>query len=477
MRAEQAFDDEVCMPNETEKPSPSTPLALSSESLYRFQVISAVRARVLGGEKLSRAVRAIVKVPPCPLVGSFAPRISVRSVYRWLRTHQDQGIAGLQRPRRGSQGVSRALPESLVAFFRAEKSLDRYASVPELLRRARELKVIGAEDPIDRVSAWRACRRMELPLMRVPKKQEADMRRFAYPHRMMMVLADGKHFRAGIGKTKRVALFFIDDATRLGMHVVVGTAESAQLFLRGLYEVLCRYGYFDVLYLDNGPGFIADDTAAACAKLGIHLILGTRRYPEGHGKIERFNQTVIAQLLRGLCGVAEISDDCGALELRLLHYLQQRYNRQPHEALHGRTPLQRFESDSRALRFPESMAELGERFVVTETRKVSRDNVLQYLGNDFEVPRGHAGTKVTVYRRLLSDELFILHDGRRFTLHPVDLLQNAISRRARPLSPSPSDDEGTPMTAARLAFERDFGPVVDIDGGFIDTPLKKGDLP
>ena len=43
---------------------------------------------------------------------------------------------------------------------------------------------------------WRACVRLGPPLRRVPAKPEADQRRFAYPHRMMMVLADGKHFRA-----------------------------------------------------------------------------------------------------------------------------------------------------------------------------------------------------------------------------------------------------------------------------------------
>jgi putative transposase len=291
---------------------------------------------------------------------------------------------------------------------------------------------------------------------------------------MMMVLADGKHFRAGISRTNRVAYFFLDDASRFGMHVVVGTSENPPLFLRGLYEVIARLGLFDVLYLDHGPGFIADDTAAACAKLGIHLVIGTSGYPEGHGKIERFNQTAQAQVLRGLGGIAEISDDCGSLELRLGHYLSHQYNRQGHEALNGKTPLERWEADTRPLRFPKSDAELRERFVVTETRRVSRDNVIPYRGTDYEVPRGHAKTQIQIYRRLLSDEIAVLHDGRLVTLHPVDLAHNAMDRRARPASPSPQDDEGTPRTAARLAFDRDLGPVIGSDGGFRESTRKPG---
>jgi len=284
-----------------------------------------------------------------------------------------------------------------------------------------------------------------------------------------MMLADGKHFRAGVRRAKRVAVFFLDDATRFGLGVVVGTAESAELFLRGLHRVLRRFGFMDIVFLDRGAGFKADDTAAACRRLDIHLVLGTAAYPEGHGKIEKFNQTAQSQVLRGLPGAADVDADCGALELRLSHFLDHRYNQQPHEALDGQTPLARFEADTRALRFPADDAELTDRFVVTETRKVSADNVVSYDGIAYEVPRGHAGTDVTVWRHLLSGALSVVHDGRLVALAPVDLAKNAISRRATPSSPAPDDDERAPQTAAQLAFARDFAPVVGPDGGFPTT--------
>jgi hypothetical protein len=307
---------------------------------------------------------------------------------------------------------------------------------------------------------------MGLPLRRVPAKSEADMRRFGYPHRMMMSLADGKHFRAGVHRTRRVALFFLDDASRYGLEVVVGTSETAALFLRGLYQVITCFGFMDILFLDRGPGFKADDTATACLNLNINLVLGTAQYPEGHGKIERFNQTASSQVLRGLPGAVDVSDDEGALELRLRHYLKQQYNQQPHEALGGMTPQARWDADPRPLRFPEDVAALRDRFVVCETRKVSADNVLPYDGVAYEVPRGHATTQIPVWRRLLTGELLVLHDDHLVTLHPVDLAGNAMARRARPPAPSPADDEGTPTTAAALAFARDFGPVVGPDGGY-----------
>ena len=201
-------------------------------------------------------------------------------------------------------------------------------------------------------------------------------------------------------------------------------------------------------------------------------MLGTAGYPEGHGKIERFNQTAQAQVLRGLAGAADVDADCGALELRLSHFLDHGYNRQPHESLDGQTPLTRFEADTRAFRFPADDADLAGRFVVTETRKVSKDHVVSYDGVAYEVPRGHAGTDITVWRHLLTGALSVVHDGRLVAVAPVDLAQNAVARRALPSAPAPDDDERAPQTAAQLAFARDFASVVGPDGDFPAAPAR-----
>jgi len=103
--------------------------------------------------------------------------------------------------------------------------------------------------------------------------------------------------------------------------------------------------------------------------------------------------------------------------------------------------------------------------------------VIPYQGIDYEVPRGHAGTDVTVWRRLLTGALSVVHDGRLVGIAPVDLAANAVARRAHPSAPAPDDDESAPRTAAQLAFARDFAPVVDSDGGFPATAAKKGHAP
>ena len=106
------------MPNESEICSPPVPVTLSSEALYRFQVVSAVKAQLLLGVKLAQVVRALVKSPPVPLCGMSVRRLSARSVYRWYNGYQQSGIAALQGAGpRAPQRISRVLPESLAGFL------------------------------------------------------------------------------------------------------------------------------------------------------------------------------------------------------------------------------------------------------------------------------------------------------------------------------------------------------------------------
>jgi putative transposase len=442
----------------------------------RFAVVCELLALLAASLALARAVARVVAHPHVRLDGVVC-WVKRPAVYRWYQRYRKEGFAGLRTARSDRVFECTALPRELLDFFKAEKTLDQYASVPELIRRAREAKIIPREQKIDRSTAYRACKRLALPMRRVPGKYECDSRAWSYPHRTMMILADGKWFRAGANKLKRLALFLLDDATRRAIAVVVGTAECTQLFLRGLRELILRVGLVDAAFLDRGPGFRSEDTFSACRALGINLILGTAGYPEGHGKIERFNQTAQAQVLRGLA-CAEVDPECAALEVRLQHYLDHQYNLAPHEALDLISPMARWDADTRPLRLPESMQEIDEKLVVTESRSVSKHNLVPVFGINYEVPRGHAETRIDVRRNLMSGDLFVLHEGRMVRLHPVDLAQNAIARRSPKGPPPPDCNESCPRTAAARAFERDLGPVVDPDGGFVPPNSNpEGDTP
>ncbi|MBK8980721.1 MAG: hypothetical protein IPM29_32875 [Planctomycetes bacterium] len=156
-------------------------------------------------------------------------------------------------------------------------------------------------------------------------------------------------------------------------------------------------------------------------------------------------------------------------ELRLRHYTEQRYAHQPHESLGGDTPWQRFHGDPRPLRLPDDTVVLRRKFEICFERLVSKDNIVQVDGLGYEMPRGHAEERVLLRRRLLDGAICAMHDGRLVELRVVDTAANARAPRARTAS---GDEPPLPMprkSAADLAFERDFRPVVDAHGGVLPS--------
>lgn len=447
---------------------PKIPLQISEKALVRYQCVAEVEKQVLAGTDLADAVNAESRRAHYDLRG-HPLSVSKRNLYRWVAAYRHGGVEALEPVSRIRTQTSEALSSELIDFLRSEKGEDAKASIPELIRRARERGIVDAADRIDRSTVYRAARRMGLAVGRRRwKRSEADVRRFAFPHRMMMVLCDGKHFRAGAKRTRRVALFFLDDATRMGLEVVVGTSESSELFARGLYLTVRRWGLSDMFYLDRGPGFRAHDSARLCRQCHMLCVLGRARCPECHGKIEKFNQTAKACVLRGLCDPT-VDDSPQALELRLRHFLFEQYNHWPHESLGMKSPSQRWEQDARELRVLSSDQDLRARFTLEDSRRVSTDNVLAVDGVDYEVPIGYAGARVRVYRSALEQTVSILHHGEALRLHPVDLAANALARRASGRTEQHDEQEdSTPVySAARLAYERAHCPVTDPEGGFL----------
>ena len=440
---------------------PTVPSAISTESLFRYRVVADVLARVMMGTAQAVAVQEAAETAHVYFleVGIARPkRLSQRTIYRWVRAFKRGGFAALERRQCVRKPGAKAIEPELLAFLKDEKTKDLAASIPELLRRAKAQGKYAGKGP-HRATVHRALTALGVWLTVRSSKRDKDMRKFAFAHRMRMVLVDGKQFRAGAGRLRRVAFFFIDDATRRTLWVVVGTSESSELMLRGLFEVCAHYGMMDVIFMDHGAGFVAHDTHRVCARLGIKPILGKKRYPEGHGKIERFNRTVWNDCLRGLCAV-DVDPEPRALEIRIQHYIDTQYNTRNHESLPFKTsPEAHWNADPRPLRFAASIDELRARFSVTETRRVSADNVVSLDGVFYEMPRGYAKTRITVHRHVLDGHIHVLHEQRLVRLWPVDLAANADARRSTSAQSVAADPEATaPLTAAAMAFSSDLGP-------------------
>jgi len=435
-------------------------------ALWRFGVVSRVRVKTLGGISLADAVREVAAEDHADPDDGLT-KVTERSIRRWVASYEKRGFDGLHDKKIETDCPSRTLGKQLLDFVRKEKTIDPTVSIPQVIKRARADGALSCDERVSRVTVYRAAKRMGLPLPDERHPKKADQRPFAYEHRMQMVLVDGKNFYAGPKKCKRVAITMLDDATRKGLRGIINTAETARAFLILLFETIMFFGFMAAIYFDRGTGFKANDTRLICARLGIALIFGTKGYPPGRGKIERFHRTLSAGLLVGLDGNAAVDIAPSALTLLYNHYLQTDYNLDFNEGPGG-VPDKLFEADQMPLRMVESEEWLRRQFVITETRKVRDHNVVSIKKRYFEMPLGYAGRTVKIYRHVIDDKVFVDHDGRQIELFPCDPHANARDRSRRAKIQEPV--RRVPVeTAAMRTFRATYGPMVGPDGGFPDT--------
>jgi putative transposase len=442
---------------------------ISAKMLLRYRVVSAVKVLLLTGRKRSTALSAVAG-QVYPDDEGNVHRFSRRTVQRWYTAFEKKGVDGLRDESRQRCDSSVVLKPEFLAYLQKQKKDDPHASIPELLRRARQSGALHPGEKVDRTTVWRALRRMGVATRRMRKVEIDDKRRFAFVERMQMVLVDFKHFRAGPTRAKRLAIYFLDDATRFGLGVLVGTEGEKPIYtLRGLLEVFKAYGVMLALYLDGGSGFKAHDVHAVLTRFKIPFIHGTANYPEGHGKIERFNRSALARVLRSFDGADWLDPHPDVLTLRLRHDLFQVYNHLPHESLEGDSPYQRWQASKQPLRPGPSTQKFEDFFVVKERRTVSNDHCIKFRSVAYEVPTGLAGQRIIVERALLENgALYLRHNGKRIRLHPVDLAFNARSGRARGGEVEDEPSGSLPKNASSLSFDAEFGSILDPDGGFPD---------
>src|SRR5882724_10619775 len=102
-------------PPMADKKLPRTPLVLSPEALFRYQIVSAVKARELSGQPVDAAVREVAAQQHLTIAGEHKTA-AVRSIYRWLAELDREGPSGIETAQ-PERAISLALPQPLVDFL------------------------------------------------------------------------------------------------------------------------------------------------------------------------------------------------------------------------------------------------------------------------------------------------------------------------------------------------------------------------
>lgn len=359
-------------------------------ALFRFGVISPLIAikKTEKGER-ERRIRQIIQVEwDIPFSGrSFICR---STVLEWLGRYEQSSrrLESLYPKERSDRGHSRALdPETAEALIGLKREF-RNASLPALVKIARERKILTADFNTSFQTLYRLFQRHGLEN---PEPRENHQ---AFEAELVNDLwqSDAMHGPWVVegGKLKKTYLFaFLDDYSRLIPHAEFYLRENLENYIDAFLKALAKRGLPRKLYLDNGPSFRSHHLAHGCASLGIALIHARAYRPQGKGKIERWFLTLQTQWIPTLpknLSLAELNE-------KLQDWVEAHYHKTPHSTT-GRKPLERFLKDLHLIRA--AGPDLHDAFRFRLQRKVASDRTVSMAGRLFEAPVGLIAKTVTL---------------------------------------------------------------------------------
>jgi len=360
-------------------------------ALFRFGVISGVLnvKETEKGEREERIGEVTSKEWDIPFSGrSYIGRSTARD---WLKRYEesDCSIESLFPLDRCDQGKARCMDEESEATLLTLRRELRAASLPVLLRTARQRKLLPPEFSASSQSIYRLFKRHGLA---EPLVVREDLRRFEaeLPNDLWqsdclhgpVVVVDGK-------QRKSFGFALIDDHSRLIPHAEFYLRENIESFNDALRKALGKRGLPRKLYVDNGPYFRSHHLDYSAASLGISLIHCTAYRPEGKGKIERFNKTIRTQFLSTLPEGLSLEE----LNARFQTWIDSEY----HNRVHGTTgekPIERYIRHLHLIRPAPNNIE--DYFRARTPRTVDKDRTVSLLGKIYEAPAELISRKVTL---------------------------------------------------------------------------------
>jgi transposase InsO family protein len=204
-------------------------------------------------------------------------------------------------------------------------------------------------------------------------------------------------------------LTVIDDHSRYALSLEACANEQTETVKTALTRAFERYGLPDTFLADNGSPW-GDGPYRGWTRLGVWLLkLGiglchSRPYhPQTHGKNERFNRTLKAEVfsLRRFHDLAEVQ--------RALDAWRTVYNlERPHQALGQEVPASRYRPSQRPMptTLPEVEYDEGE---IVRTVSTTKDYI-SFKGRSWKVPQAFRGERLAI-RPKAADGIFAICFG------------------------------------------------------------------
>lgn len=334
--------------------------------------------------------------------------ISAKTLKRWIRAYDKEGILGLMPKCRADKGVPRTDRERAVLYALAllyeepERSLAQlllYTQIefPELeLRRSTLHRDLQAHPAYRGILCRREGKRPGL-YDRYEAEKPHDYWQLDGKGPFEVRLADGKRLRVHV-------LSILDDKSRAILACVIALGEDMAAAVRVFRGAVEKYGLAERFQFDRGSAFDSLVFRKGLALLGVHRNRVKARNPAAQGKIEAYHRSLNRWFVRELRHQEIV--DLAHLEALLVATIDQFYNQ------HFHREIKKSPADALAGRISErqiSREDLLRAFRIHKTARSDRKTGEVVLpSGHFRVPRDQAGKKASFAYDPVEPEAFLL---------------------------------------------------------------------
>lgn len=397
-------------------------------ALFKFSIIAPVVNKTYGEGSKSAYFRKMA-AESYPLPDGRLVQFSPNTIKHWYNNYVNGGLDALRKRPRQDAGHSRVLtPEQKAHIDQLRRDFPMISATMVYRRMIEKGQLLRQEVSLSTVQRY-----VQKQKKNKPDNLRETQQRLAFEMEFANDCwqADTCFLPAitvNGSKQKTYLISIMDDASRLPMHAEIFFADNAINFQTCLRKAITKYGVPKRLYVDNGSPYRNEQLRLICAGLGIVLIHGRVRQPQGKGKQERLFRTiqqgwVYGQDFSAFSSLTQLNDTFQT-------WLQKDYANKPHRNLDS-SPRERFLRDqARLRRLPAETIE--QNFLHRVERRVNADSTIQLQKHLFEVH--HRLIRQRIKIRYLPTDLTVAYlyndDGHcEGQIHLVRKIDNAKIKR------------------------------------------------
>jgi transposase InsO family protein len=225
------------------------------------------------------------------------------------------------------------------------------------------------------------------------------------PNELWQVDFKGEDYFGHLGKLSLLAI--LDDCSRLAIAARWCPSQAEAHVILLLREAFGRHGLPLEIVSDRGTQFCSTEGEATTryarllASLGVHAFCHGPHHPQTKGKLERWFATVMKAFVPDARHWVETHPNCTLADFnrKFATWVKWYNTRHRHSSLGRQTPAAVYRNHPRRIDRPLDVEVNWDAWIVAMfDRSVNKYNVFSFEGKKYQLPPGHAGTRVQVRR-------------------------------------------------------------------------------